>query len=92
MKIYNDQYLEDTGNLITNIHGFEVFLKDDEFTKNPSFNLKYEEQTPLPGSFEGEKNFHSDLVHDDNFTQLFDGRSISKIAMGTFGTSFGLTD
>ena len=31
-------------------------------------------------------------MHDDNFTQLFDGRTISKIAMGTIGPGYGLTD
>jgi aryl-alcohol dehydrogenase-like predicted oxidoreductase len=46
----------------------------------------------LAGSFDGQKNFQSDFVNDDNFTELFDGRSISKIAMGTLGPSYGLTD
>jgi aryl-alcohol dehydrogenase-like predicted oxidoreductase len=32
------------------------------------------------------------FVNDDNFTELFDGRTISKIAMGTVGPSLGLTD
>jgi hypothetical protein len=43
MKTYHDQYLEDSGSLIRNTHALEVFLKDDDYTKNHSFNLKYED-------------------------------------------------
>ena len=87
--------MENLDSFIGNTQALEVFLQDhSDLVKNVKFDLRdHLHLERLPGCFEpeaAEVYSRSGLVHPDNFTQLFDGRVISKMAFGTQGAMPGL--
>ena len=83
IKMFSDERLEELESFVQNTQKFEVFLKDE--CANPKFDLSdHLHQTPIKGSFQGDnESIRKEKIHEDSFTKLFDGRRISKMAIGT---------
>jgi hypothetical protein len=83
--------LPELDSFLENVHTFEVFLQDK--CPLPKFDLRdHLHPERIEGSFRGsgEALAMVGVAHPDNYTRLFDGRQISKMAFGTQGMMDGL--